>query len=105
MINLNDPILTAAAALRDQLLQLDPTGEKGFEGLIADAIVEITGLVIRLAKSGVQGGRDGSSLHGEPFAVATAALLQPDHGAAPRIPTVTEVERDRGRASRQTKRT
>lgn len=37
------------------------------------------------------------------LAVATAALLQPDR-AAPRIPTVTEIERDRGRASRQAKR-
>lgn len=38
------------------------------------------------------------------LAVATAALLQPDRGAAPRIPTVTGVERDRGKASRQAKR-
>ncbi len=38
------------------------------------------------------------------LAVATAALLQPDRGATPRIPTVTEIERDRGRASRQAKR-
>ncbi len=38
------------------------------------------------------------------LAVATAALLQPDRGAAPRIPTVTGIERDRSPASRQAKR-
>src|SRR4051794_5273800 len=37
------------------------------------------------------------------LAVATAALLQPDRGGTPRIPTVTEIERDRDRASRQLK--
>jgi hypothetical protein len=29
------------------------------------------------------------------IAVATAALLQPSQGATPRIPTVTEIARDR----------
>jgi DNA-binding MurR/RpiR family transcriptional regulator len=37
------------------------------------------------------------------LAVATAALLQPDRAGTPRIPTVTEIERDRDRASRQLK--
>ncbi|HYZ64163.1 MAG TPA: MurR/RpiR family transcriptional regulator, partial [Acetobacteraceae bacterium] len=38
------------------------------------------------------------------LAVATAALLRPDRGVTPRIPTVTGIQRDRGRASRQPKR-
>ena len=38
------------------------------------------------------------------LAVATAALLQPERGATPRIPTVTGIERDRIRVSRQAKR-
>lgn len=38
------------------------------------------------------------------LAIATAALLQPDRGAAPRIPTLTEIERDRGRTPRRTRR-
>ncbi len=35
------------------------------------------------------------------LAVATAALMQPDRGGAPRIPTVTGSGRDRGWTSRQ----
>jgi hypothetical protein len=55
--------------LRSMLLDLEPTGEAGFEGLVATVLARMTNLVIRLAKSGSQFGRDASSLPG-PFAVA-----------------------------------
>ncbi|MEF3696309.1 hypothetical protein [Desulfolutivibrio sp.] len=61
---------TALGSLRKHLLKLKPTGPKGFEGLVADVMANLSGLVIRLAKSGLQGGRDGSSPRVEPFAVA-----------------------------------
>ena len=61
---------TALGSFRKYLLKLKPTGPKGFEGLVADAMADLTGLVIRLAKSGLQGGRDGSSTPDKTFAVA-----------------------------------
>lgn len=45
--------------LKSALLQLSPTGENGFEGLIAVALKKITGIPFRLAKSGSQRGMDG----------------------------------------------
>ena len=50
-----------AAALRDELLRIEPAGDGGFEGLLADALAAFSGLTFRLAKSGSQFGRDGSS--------------------------------------------
>jgi len=47
---------TALGSFRKYLLKLKPTGPKGFEGLVADAMANLTGLVIRLAKAGLQGG-------------------------------------------------
>ena len=44
-----------------QLTQLKPTGPDGFEGLIATALADFTGLTFRLAKSGSQFGRDAST--------------------------------------------
>jgi hypothetical protein len=55
--------------IRSLLLDLQPTGAAGFEGLVASVLARMTGLVIRLAKSGSQFGRDASSLPGA-FAVA-----------------------------------
>lgn len=47
--------------LSDALRQLDPSGEKGFEGLIARLLEDLTGRRFYLAKSGSQEGRDMSS--------------------------------------------
>lgn len=47
--------------LKEFLLQLQPTGYEGFEGLIAQLLSELTELNFRLAKSGYQAGRDLSS--------------------------------------------
>jgi hypothetical protein len=58
--------------LRDLLLKLKPSGDDGFEGLLAGALSELSGLTIRLAKSGLQFGRDGKSSFG-PFAIAMEA--------------------------------
>ncbi|MGH9809996.1 MAG: hypothetical protein ACRD9W_22560, partial [Terriglobia bacterium] len=45
--------------LKDALLSLNPTGEKGFEGLVGAALSQITGVPFRLASSGRQFGVDG----------------------------------------------
>ena len=58
--------------IRKLLLQLKPTGDDGFEGLLATTLSEFSGLTIRLAKSGSQFGRDGRSPSG-PFAIAMEA--------------------------------
>jgi len=47
--------------LTDFLNKLKPTGEKGFEGLVAKLLSELTGNRFRLARSGYQAGRDGGS--------------------------------------------
>lgn len=47
--------------LKAALLDLEPTGEKRFEGLIAAVLSEIAGQPFRLASSGSQRGRDGDS--------------------------------------------
>lgn len=44
---------------------LKPTGEDGFEGLIANVLCKITGIPFRLAASGLQFGSDGSSAAGD----------------------------------------
>jgi hypothetical protein len=49
------------ARLKAALLDLEPTGDKGFEGLIAAVLSEIAGRPFRLASSGSQRGRDGDS--------------------------------------------
>ena len=51
---------------------LDPAGSKGFEGLIASALADITELTFRLAKSGSQFGKDASTPAGT-FAIAMEA--------------------------------
>lgn len=48
-------------SLKILLTNLKPTGEDGFEGLIANALCKITGFPFRLAASGRQSGSDGSS--------------------------------------------
>lgn len=58
--------------LRRQLLGLEPAGSNGFEGLVATALAELTGLTFRLAKSGSQFGRDASTPRAR-FAIAMEA--------------------------------
>lgn len=48
--------------IKDTLLNLKPTGEDGFEGLVGEIILGITGIPSRLAKSGTQFGIDGGSV-------------------------------------------
>lgn len=50
-------------ALREAVLKLRPTGENGFEGLIAATLGEITNVPFRLASSGSQFGVDGKALY------------------------------------------
>ncbi|MDQ7832867.1 MAG: hypothetical protein RDU30_14135, partial [Desulfovibrionaceae bacterium] len=66
---------TALDSFRKHLLELKATGPDGFEGLVAAGMANLTGLVIRLAKSGLQGGRDGSSTPDESYAVALEGKL------------------------------
>lgn len=58
--------------IRSVLTQLRPSGDGGFEGLVASLIAAKTGLQIRLAKSGSQFGRDASSPR-DLFAIAMEA--------------------------------
>ena len=44
--------------LYEQLYKLDSVGEHGFEGFMAKALTELTGLAFHVAKSGHQGGSD-----------------------------------------------
>jgi hypothetical protein len=50
--------------LRQVLLELDPSGKDGFEGLIATALEKIAHVPFRLAKSGSQFGIDGKTVDG-----------------------------------------
>jgi hypothetical protein len=63
----------ALATLRRWLRSLPPTGPDGFEGLVATCLTRVTKLDIRLARSGAQHGRDGSSLSSDSFTVAVEA--------------------------------
>lgn len=67
----------ALSVLRGILLSCKPTGSNGFEGLVATVLHACTGLGFRLAKSGAQFGRDGSSESGS-FAIAFEAKLYRD---------------------------
>jgi len=68
----HDPLYTDLGTLRDQLGRLKPAGPDGFEGLIATALADLTGLTFRLAKSGTQFGRDASTPRAR-FAIAMEA--------------------------------
>lgn len=48
----------ATDLLIERLVKLDAAGESGFEGLLRDMLVELTGMSFSLAKSGPQGGSD-----------------------------------------------
>lgn len=58
--------------LAETLRSLDATGPNGFEGLVALALSDVSGLSMRLAASGSQFGRDASSEAGA-FAIAMEA--------------------------------
>jgi hypothetical protein len=47
--------------LRDIVRKLKPTGDDGFDGLMAVVLTEVTKTTFSLAKSGSQGGIDGQS--------------------------------------------
>ncbi len=49
-------------AIRNALLELNPTGANGFEGLLATILTKITGHTFRLAGSGSQHGIDGEGI-------------------------------------------
>ena len=63
------PRAALGADLREVLLHIGPVGDDGFEGLLAEALAAFSGLIFRLARSGSQFGRDGSS-PSAPFAIA-----------------------------------
>ena len=48
-------------ALRDIVRRLKPSGDDGFEGLLAVVLTDVTKTSFSLAKSGPQGGKDGQS--------------------------------------------
>ena len=52
---------SGAASLKTLLLGLRPTGQDGFEGLMASVLTEIAGIPFRVASSGPQFGSDGDS--------------------------------------------
>ena len=68
----------AIGTIRSNLLRLKPAGPDGFEGLAATAAAALSQLTIRLAKSGLQFGRDASSSPSDHFAVALEAKLYKD---------------------------
>ncbi|MCP1605980.1 NACHT domain-containing protein [Pseudomonas citronellolis] len=63
----------AIALLSGTLQTLAPSGPKGFEGLIRDLLVELTGVSFGVAKSGPQGGSDVRSQGLNLFEVAMEA--------------------------------
>jgi hypothetical protein len=65
--------------LRTLLLDLSPIGADGFEGLAATGLAAISGLTVRLAKSGLQGGRDASSTPSDTYAIALEGKLYHDN--------------------------
>lgn len=69
----NDPLHD----LRGVLLNLPPSGAAGFEGLVASCLAALTGRTFRLAKSGLQFGRDAST-QPDPFAIAMEAKRYQD---------------------------
>ncbi|PZN98329.1 MAG: hypothetical protein DCF30_14420 [Hyphomicrobiales bacterium] len=84
-----DPTLTTHLnALRAALLTLKPTGQTGFEGLIALALHDILGVPFRLASSGTQRGIDGKTA-GEGDVVAFEGKLYSD--SVPRTEVLSKI--------------
>ena len=61
--NMNQLFSRQLEKLRLTLCKLAPTGASGFEGLVAVALTDITGIPFRLAGSGSQYGVDGKPVH------------------------------------------
>lgn len=59
------PLSMALEDLRAALLALKPAGPGGFEGLLATVLGKISGQDFRLAKSGLQNGKDGATFASE----------------------------------------
>ncbi|MEM8736320.1 MAG: hypothetical protein AAGG44_18975, partial [Planctomycetota bacterium] len=59
--NINHSWKEASASLQKALLSINASGTDGFEGAIAHALSEFTGLAFGVVKSGPQGGVDGLS--------------------------------------------
>lgn len=84
-----DPTLTTHLnALKAALLTLKPTGQTGFEGLIALALHDILGVPFRLASSGAQRGIDGKTA-GEGDVVAFEGKLYSD--SIPRTEVLSKI--------------
>lgn len=60
---MNDELFIHIENLKQALLSLSPTAEKGFEGLIGVTLNAITGIPFRLAASGSQFGIDGDAAY------------------------------------------
>jgi len=69
---INDSLGDQIEHLRGALLRLEPTGEDGFEGLLAGTLTEITSVPFRLAGSGSQFGVDGKPVY-EPDSICFEA--------------------------------
>ena len=66
---------SALTTLKNAIIALGPSGVRGFEGLTAQALAAVTGLVVRVSKSGLQFGRDGVSTVSNHFAIAFESKL------------------------------
>lgn len=75
-------------ALKSLLLELNPTGNHGFEGLIAVSLGAITGVPFRLAASGTQRGIDGETAFPEGGIAFEGKLYA---GKVPRQEVITKI--------------
>lgn len=66
---------SALDRLKRFLLDLRPAGPSGFEGLACGALADLTGLTFRLARSGLQNGRDAASSPSSDYAIGFEAKL------------------------------
>ena len=63
-------IWEALEKLKAILRSMKPAGADGFEGLCATSLAGLSGLTMRLARSGLQFGRDASSPSSAAFAIS-----------------------------------
>jgi hypothetical protein len=85
---MSESLFENLANLKALLLELQPTGERGFEGLIGAALREITGIPFRLAASGLQGGIDGKAAFDGDDICFEGKLY---NGAIPRAEVITKI--------------
>jgi hypothetical protein len=74
--------------LRGVIRKLSPTGDRGFEGLMALVLTDVTGMAFSLAKSGSQQGRDGQSTLNSGTVIFEAKLYD---GAVPKKEIVSKI--------------